>query len=79
MMEVIITMNTTHAFTNVTTTLARAAGILAMAAPWIGMLETITPCGAQENAPAAFESGVLLPASDLLPAALLHGSPYPPA
>ncbi|MEN9974051.1 MAG: hypothetical protein RLZZ282_57 [Verrucomicrobiota bacterium] len=76
MMDVIITMNTTHPFTNVTTTLARYAGMLAMAAPWIAMLESITPCGAQENAAAAFESGVLLPASDLLPADLLQGSSY---
>ena len=69
-------MNTTHTFTNVTTALARAAGILAMATPWIGMLGTITPCGAQENARTVFETGVIVPASDLLPAELLHGSSY---
>lgn len=69
-------MNTTHAFSTLTSAMARCAGILAAATPCLWMLATITPCGAQENAPAAFESGVLLPASDLLPAELLHGSSY---
>lgn len=65
-----------HAFTIVTAAVARPAGILTVAAFCLCALGTATPCRAQEKAPAAYETGVLLAASDLLPAGLLHGSSY---